>query len=205
MENKKRGKYMSYRSYLTTMDKSVVADLKEKTWEQFVTDYMDGDEEKNLPIYRFPPLNVVFEMGARVDKEFLDATKGENPTLLFGNTDLNSEYEEEDVHVVGKEGLIALINAYRQRVIASYKNTLVPSAMHESVSGKAETPEEKMKYFIESRIYYWDNEYVDYLDLDEAKPNNLSRFWDYEYMIFTLIHLLKTIDWETKDLVLCGW
>lgn len=205
MDNKKRGKYMSYRSYLTTMDKTVVADLKEKTWEQFVTDYMDGDEEKIFPIYRFPPLNVVFEMGARVDKEFLDATKGENPTLLFGNTDLNSEYEEEDVHVVGKEGLIALINAYRQRVIASYKNTLVPSAMHESVSGKAETPEEKMKYFIESRIYYWDNEYVDYLDLDEAKPNNLSRFWDYEYMIFTLIHLLKTIDWETKDLVLCGW
>ena len=101
--------------------------------------------------------------------------------------------------------MIALINAYRQRVIESYKNTLVPSAMYESLSGKAETPEEKMKYFVESRIYYWDNEYVDYLDLDESRPNTLSRFWDYEYLIFTLIHLLKTLDWETKELVLCSW
>lgn len=196
---------MSYRSYLATMDKTVVADMKEKTWEQFVAECKGGDANAYFPVDKLPTMEVVFEMGNYVDKVFLDATKGENPTFLFGNAALNSKYEEEDICVVGKEGLIALIYAYRNRVIESYKNTLVPSAMHESVSGKAETPEEKMKYFVESRIYYWDNEYVDYLDLDEAKPNNLSRFWDYEYMIFTLIHLLKTIDWETKDLVLCGW
>lgn len=196
---------MSYRSYLATMDKEVVAELKGKTLGQFVSDYMNGDADKYFPVDKLPTLKEVFELGKYVEKEFLDPMKGENPTPLFENADLNGKYEEEAIHIVGKEGLIALINAYRKRVIESYKNTLVPSAMYESESGKAETPEEKMKNFVENRIYYWDNEYVDYLNLDDSNPNSLSRFWDYEYMIFTLIHLLKTIEWEKKELVLYGW
>jgi hypothetical protein len=187
------------------MDKEAVAELKEKTLEQFIADYMGGNADTYFPIDRLPTLEVVFEMGANVEKCFLEPTRGESPMPLFEKADLNGKYEDEAIHVVGKEGLIALVNAYRKRVIESYKDKLVPSAMYESESGKAETPEEKMKYFVENRIYYWDNEYVDYLNLDDANPNSLSRFWDYEYIIFTLIHLLKTIDWETKDLVLYGW
>lgn len=194
---------MGYCNYIATMDKEVVAELREKTLEQFLMDYAQGREY--LPVYRLPTLEVVFEMGKYVEKEFLDPMKGENPTQLFESVDMSNEYEDEAIYVVGKEGLIALINAYRKRVISCYKNLLTPSESVESEHDKEETLEMKMKIFAEKRIFYWDNEYVDYLDMDEARPHNLSRFWDYEYMIFNLIHLLKTVDWEAKDLVLYGW
>lgn len=199
---------MGYRLYLATMDKVIVEQIRHLNLEEFLktygTEFVKGEVSLPSP-YDLPTHNKVHEMGSYVDQEFTSAILGEDPQLFFTDEELNRSYEEYGLYLVDKSGLLALIDRYRERVAQSYKDMQVftPDDRYRYYDGADLAF--KQKRFFESRQDTWEGKFVDYLNTDESDPHSLSRFWDFEYLVFNLIHLLKTLDWENKQLVFYGY
>lgn len=202
---------MSYRLHLATMEKVELEKIRKVSYPEFVDIYMGGNADKYYPVYDFPTSKEVFELGSNIDsgllKKLVKYDENGEPIPFFMDKELNDEYtnDDHDLFVIGKEGLVSLIEDYREKVIASYKDKLEFTMFDKFEYKKDADLAFKQQCFLESRLDNWDSKFLNYLDLDVNRPNSLSHFWDYEYLIFTLIHLLNIIDFDKHDIVLYGY
>lgn len=202
---------MSYRLHLATMEKEELKKMRKVSYLEFVDIYMGGNANKYYPVYDFPTSKEVFELGSNIDsgllKNLLKYDENGEPIPFFMDKELNDEYtnDDHDLYVIGKEGLLALIEDYREKIISSYQDKLEFTRFDKFEYKKDADLAFKQQCFLESRLDNWDSKFLNYLDLDVTRPNSLSHFWDYEYLIFTLIHLLNTIDFYKNDIVLYGY
>lgn len=201
---------MGYRIVLATMEKEVIENMRPLSYADFIEVHLKGDEEKYYPVRDFPTYKNVFELGKYIESELITriVQKDEKGKRIpfFTDSELNKDYTNEDneLYLAGKEGLLALIEVYREKIIASYRSQL-EFTFRDSLEYKKDADLEfKQHCFLLGRLDTWDSKYMDYLDLDVERSHSLSHFWDYEYMIFNLIHLLNTIDFNKYDIVLYG-
>lgn len=202
---------MSYRLHLATMEKVELEKMRKVSYQEFVDIYMGGNADKYYPAYHFPTSKEVFELGSNIDsgllKKLVKYDENGERIHFFEDQELTNEYNNEnhDLYVIGKEGLIALIEDYREKIIASYQDKLEFTKFDKFEYKKDADLAFKQQCFLESRLDNWDSKFLNYLDLDVTRPNSLSHFWDYEYLIFTLLHLLKIIDFYKHDIVIYGY
>lgn len=201
---------MGYRIVLATIEKDVVDNMRTLSYRDFVDGPLNGDEEKYYPVRDFPTYKNVFELGKYIESEVITriVQKDEKGRRIpfFMDQEVNKDYTNEDneLYLTGKEGLLALIEVYREKIIASYRSQLEFTFRDSLEYKNGADLEFKQHCFLLGRLDTWDSKYMDYLDLDEERKHNLSHFWDYEYLIFNLIHLLNTIDFSKYELVLYG-
>lgn len=196
---------MGYRMYLATMDKSIVEEMRKKDNKSFTEDYLNGNEDTYFPVYKFPTHQEVFELGKYIDEEIREGVTGKTPPPFFEDEEIQSVYmTEQELYFVGKQGLLALIEEYRKKVIVSYESLIGEPDLNDRVTLGENAKEKKVEQFLQGRLYCWNNPYLDYLNFNEDSPK-LHHFWDYEYLIFSLLHLLKTIDWDKKELILYAY
>lgn len=199
---------MGYRQYLALLDNEAAETLSKMSETEFLSKHAEVDSEgyvKRLSPYEFPTHEKVFELGKYVSQEFIRGLTGSNPVPFFQDEALNQSYEEYGIFTVGKAGLLALIENYRETVAKSYEDMLTFSEEDSFQYFTGADLAFKQKRFFESRRDDWQGKFVDYLNTDESQPHTLSRFWDYEYLVFDLIHILKTVDWDNKQLILYGY
>lgn len=189
--------------YLSTMDKHTAEEMREMKRGVFVEKYLDGDESKYFPVSRFPTHREVFELGKNIDEELVSGITGNIPEPFFKDEQLQSMYtsDTERVYLVGKKGVINLIEEYRKIVVSSYEYLLNEPDNYDRVRYGQNAKEKKIDEFLNDKLFLWDNEFVDYLDVNE-KSLKLHFYWEYEYLVFNLLHILEVIDWDKKELIL---
>lgn len=111
----------------------------------------------------------------------------------------NFELEEEEFYVLTKDGLIAIINGYREIVLSIYKNDL------ESLNTLSNLAE--LQGNLERKVREWDIQFdwCPITGMFDKESNDITRSWMFEYAIFNLLHIYRTFDWENDYLIYSGW
>lgn len=199
---------MGYRYYIASMTNQQADILSTIDEDSFIRKYAEKDDDYIMipGPYKWKSLTIQYELGKSVSTEMLEAlNNNKEGTPFFLDEELQKRYIESEytLSVIDKEGFIRLIQYFKQLVTDSYKDLLEVKPFDEFKYHQDNvTPELKMEKFIKSRIQKWDDTSLNYLDLNDKNTNVLSHFWDYEYEIFNLIHLLKTLDWDNNTFIL---
>lgn len=127
---------------------------------------------------------------------------------LFTNKEVQEYVADYVPYVVGKDGLIEAITIYQEKVINYYKGLLTDGqdytyplgiTIHKddvkSIDKLVEHIEDKLQKIL----------YLGLADTNEDNKWQVTRSWEYEHSIFNLVHILKTIDWETDTILFYGW
>lgn len=204
---------MGYRHYFYKVNKADIDIIKDMNYDELYEyakqkgckDINDEDKYIYFNEDRFLNKQEVFEFG----KLYYDDTAEKiynTGTPLFTNKETFEYFSDYYPYIVGKDGLLEAINIYQQKILDYYKGLLVdgdeaigpfgiviPQPQIKSINKLTEEVRDKI---------FWNNKGI--VDLDEKKPCVTST-WLYEYSIFNLVFLLKTIDWEKETLLFYGW
>ncbi|EWH19976.1 hypothetical protein [Bacillus haynesii] len=113
---------------------------------------------------------------------------------LFEKDEVMHELSDYIPYIVGKEGLEEAIEIYKNKVISIYRNLLIDD--------ENETSSAKQEQYIKSNLAEWEKGWA--LNTNINDPG-LSSSWKYEYSIFELTRLLKTMDFEKETILFYGW
>lgn len=192
---------MGYRNFIGLVDKGLLSEVRHLSIDVLNTVYgKEGDVDGN-PIFRVYDIEdrVIHAFGtlSKVDSDRIIAG-GE---LLFTNEGTQKSQEYYEAYVIGKQGLLNVIELYRDKVIAHFENLLVddsPFALNPSSSS------EKSRRYVEGMLRDWTCEMNNPILLHE-KWDEISNSHRYEYYIFELVRQLKTIDFNQYDLIFYGY
>lgn len=191
---------MGYRHYFFEVDKKDVEKVKDKTIKELMEiakEYGAEIEEDENWFYfnddKFMNKKEIHEFG----KLYWDNTaeriysKGKPLFTIKETQDYLDDYMP---YVMGSDGMLEAITIYREKVINYYKNLL-----------KEDTPEvlnERLAKHVDDMLIEWERFCPVDLNLEHE---HISNSWLYEYQIFELVRLYKTIDWGNKCLLFYGW
>lgn len=175
--------------------------LLNKEWKEDVEDEDTQWENRYLGSYEIT--KEIFELGKYVDDAYLKPFS----SRIFSNEDLHNEYNptesyEGTFYVLSREGFKAIIQDYHKKIYNYFK-------------GLQEGTED-IKGYLFDKVYEWDqpihmgNHQVNPYFLDEYEVTDphyqtVVRSWKYEYEIFELVRLYKSIDWENEVVTITAW
>lgn len=189
---------MGYRNYLYKVKKKDINKIRNMSLKELQEKHGNKDEEYYVSMHDLlDNINskCIFEFG----KLYWDDTimrihnTGEK---LFTNEETQEKFDDYDPYLVGKEALKVAIEIYTNKIKEMYEN------LKEGIDN-AKTDEERVEIYkrhFQDYMYWWKQDMV--IDL-EKEP--ICQSWLYEHLIFELVHLYKTIDFEEYDLVFLGW
>lgn len=186
---------MSYRYHLCAYDKNLIHAINKCC----------GIEDFNQLINKFFPNaeytcdhmsdTAIFEIGGALPSADSIIKKYLNLNPL-PNKWIDDDYE---FVILGKEGLVDIIEAYRITVSEYYRELFANGNPNKQQLNE-------ILFFLSERFERWDNPVVpDLKPYDLSDRPNIVSAWDYEYQIWDLVRIYKTFDWDNKVLVLTGW
>lgn len=186
---------MGYRNYLSIVDKEVISEIQYMDYKQLVDTFGEVEESHFAP-YDLPQifLHNLGELDTLDDERMYAVGK---PLFLKGETvECLSHYKP---YLVGKEGLVVLINMYKEKVIEHFKGLLLDDTRgfpHDK------TASQKQETYVKSMLDEWEK--FPPFDMSESS-DVISTSWKYEYIIFELVRQLKTVDFEKNTLIFYGY
>lgn len=222
---------MGYRTYIGLISKEKYEEIKNMSRRElcakFEKNYSEDWEDDDLYVGAYDMVDESYEFGKYTD---FDDEKFYTP--FFTNPETHEYYiGDHDFWVVGKEYLEHIIKHYRKKIEAYYDKMLKPfypdsehrwdgsefvKSMKREFTDSLEdkytldfskiTPEEttqiwEMICHLRSMESEWTR--LDPYDLENG--DQVTTSWKYEYNIFELVRLYKTIDWENQVLVYYGY
>lgn len=192
---------MGYRNKIALLSKEDHAAIRGMTHKQLIKWFQNKKEKPDytdtyVPMYEIS--EEIYELGKYCELKFLK----EHKQKIFDRPALNREYNGEgEFYIIGKAGLRAIIEDYHQKILKYYKGILEPTA-EDLRFGDVTTPEKA----IAAKIREWEKNNFGVLPycLREDSPEVVSS-WSYEYQIFELVRLYKTIDYNKFEVCLTGW
>lgn len=206
---------MGYRHYFYKVAKSEVEKVKDMTIDEiFEYAKSQGAEVEEQDNYfdfiddKFMNKQEIYELGKLYFDDTADRIYSKG-IPLFSNKEVDDAVNDYCPYVVGKEGLLETIKIYQEKTLNYYKSFIVNDKNY-SDAWKLNLKIDEIKNIneivklIENKIF---NLLIpDYfVDTNERHKWSLTHTWDYEYTIFSLVHILKTIDWEKDTLLFYGW
>ena len=187
---------MGYRNYLYKVKKKDINKIRNMSLEELKEKYGNKDEEYYVDMFELlKDSKCIFEFG----KLYWDDTiirinaTGEE---LFTNKETQEEFSDYNPYLVGKEALKVAIEIYTNKIKEMYKH------LKKQVS-EAKSDEEKLEIYrqhIQDYEGWWLR-----LEVINLEKETICQSWLYEHLIFELVHLYKTIDFEEYDLIFLGW
>lgn len=192
---------MGYRNFIGLVDKSLLSEVRHLGIDVLNNVYgKEGDVDGN-PIFRVYDIEdrVVHAFGtlSKVDSDRIIAG-GE---LLFTNEGTQKSQEYYEAYVIGKQGLLNVIELYRDKVITYFENLLVDDSPFEL---NPSSSSEKSRRYVEDMLRDWTCEMNNPILLHD-KWDEISNSHRYEYYIFELVRQLKTIDFDQYELIFYGY
>lgn len=127
---------------------------------------------------------------------------------LFTDKEVQEYVNDYVPYVVGKDGVLEAITIYQEKAINFYKGLLKDGQNYnyplgitihkddvKSIDKLVEHIEDKLRRML----------YLGLADTNEDNKWQVTPSWEYEHSIFNLVHILKTMDWETETILFYGW
>lgn len=202
---------MGYRHYFYLVDKSDVDKITDMTKEQ-LTEYVRNKYPDRIIDYDYAEFRAtieqkeIFEFGKLY---YCDTAKQIYSTgaPLFSDKELQEQYSDYTPFIVGKPGLLKAIEIFKQKIISYYKNLLIDDVkgmptLLETIIETNKSIAEKQEEHIRDILREWEVGLT--IDLSEERES-ITDSWKYEYSIFDLVRLLKSIDWDKNTILFYGW
>lgn len=180
---------MGYRHNIATIEKKVYEQIKDLTAEELKAFFNESDY---VPMDCFA--KNIFELGKYYNDEFLKTFR----TEVFSNEEVNVHFRADtDLYLISKEGFLAIIDSFREKVLNYYQDVM-NHADHKIMGyNSAPSPEQ----FIQEKIRTWGENCTQLklypYNLTENNEDIVSS-WEYEYAIFELVRIYKSINWDTQ-------
>lgn len=172
---------MGYRNYLMSFPKKEYLKIRNKTERELTQnssdDYFDWHELDKKG------LKEIYEFGKYCDFK----TKG--ITKSFFSKKMSFE-DDNELLIADKRLILHCIDNYRKKVADWYKKL-------------SDKPIEEIKTELDDKAKKWAGGWIPY-NIDEKKEH-LVEAWEYEYVIFDLVRILKTFDFKKNVLVYAGY
>lgn len=199
---------MGYRHYFYKVKKTDVEKVKYLSLEELKEQFVEDND--CMWIENIIDHTQIFEFG----KLYLDDTVEQiNSTgeRLFNDRNVVEYFADNDFYIVGKEGVLKAIEIYANKVKEFYRTLLVNGKEIKVPRFGFELKNEDIKSMdeviglLEEKIQKWEYYELYITDLNENRKYSVTKSWLYEYEVFNLIHILKTIDWENETILFYGW
>lgn len=179
---------MGYRNYITIVDREELKKLNDIPECDICDNFGDSGASLYMHVTHALPKEL-YELGRCVDLSFLEKhrVRGAIPRWLYASLNDDSDFFE-----ISKDGLLAIIDDFRQKVVAYYENVI---------------KEEECLTEIVDKVYLW-GKCVDQFKVtpyDLTDKESIVSSWLYEYGIFELVRLYKTIDYDKYAIIITGW
>lgn len=184
---------MGHRYFMYKISRDLVNEIKSMTMEELAEKFKSGDEEEGCFHLENLSKEIIAEFGRVYWDDTVERVKAKG-VPLFVRIEVMEQLSDNDPYVVGKAGLLEVIDIYQNKVISKYKNLLI-----DDKDGKASEKQEK---HIKSILYEWEQGFAINLHEDEKR---ITSSWNYEYCLFELTRLLKTIDFDSETILFYGW
>ncbi len=183
---------MGYRHKLGLLDKEKHSQIKDMTVAQLKKWY--GDDY--VPCYEIT--NEVYELGKYYDDNFVKTYAID----VFSKPATNKYYKSEnDFYIISKDGFKAIIDRYRKNVLEFYE-MLLKQNENDKLSFNIPT----YKQHIEAKIRTWGENCEKFKIFPyEIEDESISTCWEYEYAIFELVRIYKTVNWDKQLVTITAW
>ncbi len=193
---------MGYRLYFALANKTDVARVRDMSPEGLSKDcYGSLDAFQAILEHQ-----MVYELGD-ADEVVREAYKIGSP--LFSDEAMMKAFDDLNPYIVGIDGLKSTIAAYREKTLRYHKKLYASTEElsklkpDEPITQEHLKQIEKLRHAIACQIS--ELGYSDFVNTDEDNKFTATGSWDYNYAIFNLVLILKTTDWETKELIIYGY
>lgn len=186
---------MGYRNYLYRIKKKDVNKFRNMPLKELQDKYSDKEDDSYIDIHKLIGEDCIFEFGKLYWDDTIERIENSGEEL-FKQEEVQEWFCDYRPHLVGKEALKVTIDIYENKIKKMYEN------LQEEIE-KAKTFEEKCGIYqmhFRDYEYWWKNCKVINLEKDA-----ICHSWLYEHLIFELVHLYKTIDFNEYDLIFMGW
>lgn len=187
---------MGYRHYLYTIPKKRIKKIRNLTLAEMKAKYGDKSEEDWID-YKdvLKEHKCIFEYGTLYWDDTVERIHNIGQKL-FTNKDVQEEFIDFDIYLVGKAALKVTIDIYKDKIIKMYEHLFDNKALTETEI------KDKYESHLKEYQYWWTSSYA--LNLKE-KDDRICDSWLYEHQIFELVRLYKIIDFEKYDLIFLGY
>jgi len=186
---------MGYRHYLYKVEKNELNKIRNMSNSDLYI-YTNSKEEDNisspLEIFR---CNCIYNLG-EIDNKLYKVLAKSRISEIFSQEEVKEKMEEYDNGILNADGFLEILKLYKEHIL-NYFNDLLKDGYEESWR-EDKTSSEKLKAHIEEKIRMITdcNEY----DFN-LKNAQITDSWFFEYALFELIRLYKTIDWDNYYVV----
>ena len=185
---------MGYRHYIYTIPKKNVEEARKLNLKEIKEKYGDEYGYVNYEDV-LKDMKCIFEYGKLYWDDTVERIHSTGEPL-FLEDEVQGEFQDFDIYLVGKEALKVTIEIYENKIKKMYEE------LNKEVE-KAETFEDKYKLY---KNHIWDYEHWWYRGMViDLEKDAICQSWLYEHQIFELVRLYKTIDFEKYDLVFLGY
>lgn len=203
-------KMMGYRHYFYLIDKFDVEKIRDLSYEELIEyskehypeaiekgTHSDGEAETYLSLYRMFPKEEIYCFG----NSFCDTAERiySMGQPLFRNEDTQKHFEYYEPFLMGKGGMLEAIECFKEKTLSYYQKLL---KVFKGESFEEDSFTYSLEMELKEKIYTWSRK-----PIFNTNPDSkiLTDTWLYEYEIFNLMYLYKTIDWDKKTLLFYGW
>ena len=188
---------MGYRNYLYKIPKKNVKQLRSLTRQQIIDKY--SEDEGYASFHKMIGENnaeCIFGYGKLYWDDTIERIHNTGEKL-FLNEQIDDLFLDEDLYLVGKKALKESIDIYKDKIVKMYEHLL---DNNNNMSDKDLI--DKYEGHLRDYKLWWTR--LNALNLNE-NDDCICDSWLYEYQIFELVRLYKTIDFEEYDLLFMGW
>lgn len=174
---------MGYRHKIGILDKKTYRKINKLNHDELISEF--GEKEEGF-VACYHITKEVYCLGKCCEFNFTKEMK----KRVFKNKLIDNMFNDEnDFYIITREGFETIIEDYRKKIVHYYKN--LPSEENSLVSHVKEILDE------------WENPF-------NLKPYSLSgeemvTSWKYEYAIFELVRIYRSIDWDKQYVTITGW
>ena len=181
---------MGYRYYLYKVKKDELNKIRNMTNSDLYI-YTKSNDEDNY----WSPLDLfrdkcIYELG-EIDNTMWKILKNNRIDEIFTQEEVKEHMEEYDNGILNADGFLKIMETYKEKIV-SYLNDLLVDGYKESWR-ENKTSYEKMKEYLEEKIRFIT--VSDEYDFN-LKNERITGSWTFEYSLFELIRLYKTINWD---------
>ena len=200
---------MGYRHYFLKVKNEDIDKVKDLSLKELQEQFGDKEEENFVSIHDLIEQECVFEFGKLYWDDTADRIYSKG-VPLFTDEEAKEYFSHYSPYVMGKEAVIEAVEIYQGKVKKWLESLLNDDGKEFLKEKKSNIWDLEKKHFDVDRLAKSAGDKL--LEWTLNSPVDLSEdnqcvtsSWLYEYSIFNLVHILKTIDWETESLLFYGW